>query len=74
MVGKIVTENLLTAYTELYYRVVFCGKSTRKRCANQRASVAEILRKLTENQHVPRKNDTEKITICHGKLARITEK
>jgi S-adenosylmethionine hydrolase len=27
MVGKIVAENLLTTYTELYYRVVFCGKS-----------------------------------------------
>nr|DAZ82153.1 MAG TPA: hypothetical protein [Caudoviricetes sp.] len=26
MVGKIVTENLLTAYAELYYHVVFCEK------------------------------------------------
>nr|DAP96027.1 MAG TPA: hypothetical protein [Caudoviricetes sp.] len=36
--GKIVTENLLTIYTELYYRIVFCGKSTRKCCLNQHAS------------------------------------
>lgn len=34
MIGKIVAENLLTFYTELYYRVVFCGKSTHKCCAN----------------------------------------
>nr|DAR55717.1 MAG TPA: hypothetical protein [Caudoviricetes sp.] len=26
MVRKIVTENLLTAYMELYYHVIFCGK------------------------------------------------
>lgn len=58
MIGKIVAENLLTAYTELYYRVIFCGKSTRKFCVNQRAS--------------SRKNATEKITICHGKMILIS--
>lgn len=26
MIGKIFAENLLTVYTELYYRIVFCGK------------------------------------------------
>lgn len=39
MVGKIVTENLLTTYTELYYRIVFCGKSMRKRCARHLVEV-----------------------------------
>lgn len=32
-------ENLLTTYMELYYRVVFCGKSTRKRYARHLVEV-----------------------------------
>nr|DAF70913.1 MAG TPA: hypothetical protein [Caudoviricetes sp.] len=45
MVGKIVAENLLTTYTELYYRVIFCGKILHKLTDNQRAHHGKMIRK-----------------------------
>nr|DAU74198.1 MAG TPA: hypothetical protein [Caudoviricetes sp.] len=62
MVRKIVTENLLTAYTELYYHVIFCGKSTRKRCANTTHAHGKSTRATEKcyliDGNMPRKNDT----------------
>lgn len=55
MIGKIVVENLLTVYTELYYRVVFCGKLTHKLTENLTHATEKCYRK---DSNTTRKNDT----------------